>query len=129
MRIFLLEELREPAPAHIIGKHTLLRRCCQSVFSVQLVQKLNGTDIVIKPFQRCAHADVVVLNSEVGSVLGVDLRMQHMRLHLRAPFHLRRRSKGRFGFLPIQQGFRIGIGHDLAVLDSADRQRIQFLIG
>ena len=127
MGIFLLEEFREPAPAHIIGKHTLLCGCCQPVFRIQLVQELNGTDIVIEPFQRCAHADVVVLNSEVSSVLGVDLRVQHMRHDPGRLFHLRRRSE-RF-FLVIQQGLRIGIGHNLAVFDCADGQSIQFLVG
>ena len=88
MGIVRLEELRETAPTHIIGKYALLRGCCQSVFCVQLVQKLNGTDIVIEPFQRRAHADIIALDLEVGSVLGVDLRVQHMRRDLGRPFHL-----------------------------------------
>ena len=88
MGIVLLEELRETAPTHIVGKYALLRGCCQSVFRIQLVQELNGTDIVIEPFQRCAHADVIALDLEVGSVLGVDLRVQHMRRDLGRPFHL-----------------------------------------
>ena len=88
MGIVLLEELRETAPAHIVGKHALLRGCCQPVFRIQLIQKLNGTDIVIEPFQRRAHADIIALDLEVGSVLGVDFRMQHMRRDLGRLFHL-----------------------------------------
>ena len=88
MGIVLLEELRETAPTHIVGKYALLGGCCQSVFRIQLVQELNGTDIVIEPFQRRAHADVIALDLEVGSVLGVDFRMQHMRRDLGRPFHL-----------------------------------------
>ena len=107
MGIVLFEELGETAPAHIVGKHTLLGRRCQPVFRIQLIQKLNGADIVIEPFQRCAHADVIVLNLEVGSVLGVDLRMQHMGRNPGWLCHLWRRSK-RF-FLVFQQGLRIGI--------------------
>ena len=126
MGIVLLEELRETAPAHIVGKHALLRGCCQPVFRIQLIQKLNGTDIVIEPFQRRAHADVIALDLEVGSVLGADFRMQHMRRNLGGSCHLRRRSE-RF-FLVIQQGFRIGVGHDLAVFDGADGQSIQFFV-
>ena len=126
MGIVLFEELRETAPAHIVGKHALLRRCCQPAFRVQLVQKLNGTDIVIEPFQRCAHADIITLDLEVGSVLGVDFRVQHMRHDLSGPFHLRRRGE-RF-FLVIQQGLRIGVGHDLTVFDGADGQSIQFFV-
>ena len=126
MGIILLEELGETAPAHIVGKHALLRRCCQPAFRVQLVQKLNGTDIVIEPFQRCAHADIIALDLEVGSVLGVDFRMQHMRRNPGGSFHLRRWGE-RF-FPVIQQGLRIGVGHDLAVFDGADGQSIQFFV-
>ena len=126
MGIVLLEELRETAPTHIVGKYALLRGCCQSVFRIQLIQKLNGTDIVIEPFQRRAHADVIVLNLEVGSVLGVDFRMQHMRRNLGGSFHLRRR--GEQFFLVIQQGLRISVGHNLAVFDGADGQSIQFFV-
>ena len=88
MGIVLLEELRETAPTHIVGKYALLGGCRQPVFRIQLVQKLNGPDIVIEPFQRRAHADVIALNLEVGSVLGVDLRVQHMRRDLGRLFHL-----------------------------------------
>ena len=88
MGIVLLEELRETAPTHIVGKYALLGGCCQSVFRIQLVQELNGTDIVIEPFQRRAHTDIIALDLEVGSVLGVDFRMQHMRRDLGRPFHL-----------------------------------------
>ena len=88
MGIVLLEELGETAPAHIVGKHTLLGGCCQPAFRIQLIQKLNGTDIVIEPFQRRAHADIIALDLEVSSVLGVDFRMQHMRRDLGRPFHL-----------------------------------------
>ena len=126
MGIVLLEELGETAPAHIVGKHALLRRCCQPAFRVQLVQKLNGTDIVIEPFQRCAHADIIALDLEVGSVLGVDFRMQHMRRNPGGSFHLRKWGE-RF-FLVIQQGLRIGVGHDLTVFDGADGQSIQFFV-
>ena len=49
-----------------------------------------------------------------------------MRRNLGGSFHLRRRSE-RF-FLIIQQGFRIGVGHDLAVFDGADGQSIQFFV-
>ena len=126
MGIVLLEELRETSPTHIVGKYTLLGGCCQSVFRIQLVQELNGTDIVIEPFQRCAHADIIALNLEVGSVLGADFRMQHMRRNPGGSFHLRRRGE-RF-FLVIQQGLRIGVGHDLAVFDGADGQSIQFFV-
>ena len=126
MGIVLLEELGETAPAHIVGKHTLLGGCRQSVFRIQLVQKLNGTDIVIEPFQRRAHADIIALDLEVGSVLGADFRMQHMRRNPGGSFHLRRRGE-RF-FLVIQQGLRIGVGHDLAVFDGADGQSIQFFV-
>ena len=93
MGIVLFEELRETAPAHIIGKHALFCGGCQSVFIFQLFQKLDSSDIVIELFQRCVHADFIVLDSEVGSVLGVDLRVQHMRHDLGSPFHLWRRSK------------------------------------
>ena len=126
MGIVLFEKLGEAAPAHIVGKHTLLGGCRQSAFRIQLFQKLNGPDIVIEAFQRCAYADVIILDLKVSSVLGVDFRMQHMRHDPGRPFHLRRRSN-RF-FLVIQQGLCIGIGHDLAVFDGADGQRIQFLI-
>ena len=88
MGIVLLEELRETAPTHIVGKYALLGRGRQSAFRIQLIQKLNGTDIVIEPFQRRAHADIIALDLEVGSVLGVDLRVQHMRCDLGRPFHL-----------------------------------------
>ena len=88
MGIVLLEELRETAPTHIVGKYALLRGCCQSVFRIQLVQELNGTDIVIEPFQRRAHTDIIALDLEVSAVLGVDFRMQHMRRDLGRPFHL-----------------------------------------
>ena len=88
MGIVLFEKLGEAAPAHIVGKHTLLGGCRQPAFRIQLIQKLNGTDIVIEPFQRRAHADIIALNLEVGSVLGVDLRVQHMRCDLGRPFHL-----------------------------------------
>ena len=88
MGIVLFEELREAAPAHIVGKHALLGGCRQPAFRIQLIQKLNGTDIVIEPFQRRAHADIIALDLEVGSVLGVDFRMQHMRRDLGRPFHL-----------------------------------------
>ena len=88
MGIILFEKLGEAAPAHIVGKHTLLGGCRQPAFRIQLIQKLNGTDIVIEPFQRRAHADIIALNLEVGSVLGVDFRMQHMRRDLGRPFHL-----------------------------------------
>ena len=88
MGIVLFEELRETAPAHIVGKHALLGGCRQPAFRIQLIQKLNGTDIVIEPFQRRAHADIIALDLEVGSVLGVDLRVQHMRRDLGMPFHL-----------------------------------------
>ena len=126
MGIVLLEELRETAPTHIVGKYALLGGCRQSVFRIQLVQELNGTDIVIEPFQRRAHADIIALDLEVGSVLGVDFRVQHMRRNPGESFHLRRRGE-RF-FLVIQQGLRIGIGHNLAVFDCADGQSIQLLI-
>ena len=126
MGIVLFEELREAAPAHIVGKHALLGGCRQPAFRIQLIQKLNGTDIVIEPFQRRAHADIIALDLEVGSVLGVDLRVQHMRRNPGESFHLRRRGE-RF-FLVIQQGLRIGIGHNLAVFDGADGQSIQLLI-
>ena len=88
MGIFLFEKIRETAPAHIVGKHALLGRCRQPAFRIQLIQKLNGPDVVIEPFQRCAHADIIALDLEVGSVLGVDLRVQHMRCDLGRPFHL-----------------------------------------
>ena len=88
MGIVLFEELREAAPAHIVGKHALLGGCRQPAFRIQLIQKLNGTDIVIEPFQRRAHADIIALDLEVSSVLGVDFRMQHMRRDLGRPFHL-----------------------------------------
>ena len=88
MGIILFEKLGEAAPAHIVGKHTLLGGCRQPAFRIQLIQKLNGTDIVIEPFQRRAHADVIALDLEVGSVLGADFRMQHMRRDLGRPFHL-----------------------------------------
>ena len=126
MGIILLEELGETAPAHIVGKYTLLCGCCQSVFRIQLVQELNGTDIVIEPFQRRAHTDIIALDLEVGSVLGVDFRMQHMRRNPGGSFHLRRR--GEQFFLVIQQGLRSGVGHDLAVFDGADGQSIQFFV-
>ena len=126
MGIVLFEELREAAPTHIVGKHALLGGCRQPAFRIQLIQKLNGTDIVIEPFQRRAHADIIALDLEVGSVLGADFRMQHMRRNPGGSFHLRRRGE-RF-FLVIQQGLRIGIGHNLAVFDCADGQSIQLLI-
>ena len=50
-----------------------------------------------------------------------------MRRNLGGSFHLRRRGK-QF-FLVIQQRFRIGVGHDLAVFDGADGQSIQLLVG
>ena len=81
---------------------------------------------MIEPFQRRAHADIIALDLEVGSVLGVDLRVQHMRHDPGRLFYLRRRSE-RF-FLVIQQGLRIGVGHDLAVFDGADGQSIQFFV-
>ena len=37
MGIVLLEELRETAPTHIVGKHTLLGGCRQSAFRIQLI--------------------------------------------------------------------------------------------
>ena len=126
MGIVLLEELRETAPTHIVGKHALLGGCRQPAFRIQLIQKLNGTDIVIEPFQRRAHADIIALDLEVGSVLGVDFRMQHMRRNPGGSFHLRRWGE-RF-FLVIQQGLRIGVGHNLTVFDGADGQSIQFFV-
>ena len=49
-----------------------------------------------------------------------------MRRNLGGSCHLRRRSE-RF-FLVIQQDFRIGVGHDLAVFDGADGQSIHFFV-
>ena len=84
--------------------------------------------IILERNWSCAagEADIIALDLKVGSVLGADFRMQHMRHDLGRPFHLRRRSE-RF-FLVIQQGFRFGVGHDLAVFDGVDGQSIQFFV-
>ena len=46
--------------------------------------------IILERNWSCAagEADIIALDLEVGSVLGVDFRMQHMRRDLGRPFHL-----------------------------------------
>ena len=69
MRVIFIEELREPAPADVIGKKTLLIGVREPVFILQLVKKLDRLYIVIEPFERSTDSDIVFLDPEVRPVV------------------------------------------------------------
>ena len=96
MGMILLEEVREAAPTDVIGKNTLFVSIREPVFVLQFVKELDRHNVMMKPFKRCAYADIVVLNLEVRPVIGFDFGIENMRREV-SFYLLRRRVERRFG--------------------------------
>ena len=95
MQVVLVEIVRQTAPAHILREYALLDAVGQPMLALQLLQKLNGADVVIKAIQRRTDADIFLLNTKVEAALCGDLRVEHGRRQLGAEL---RRRWGEYGF-------------------------------
>ena len=95
MQVVLVEIVRQTAPAHVLRQYALLDAVGQPMLTLQLLQKLDGADVVIKAIQRRTHADIVLFNTEVEAALCGDLRVEHGRSQLGARL---RRRRGKYGF-------------------------------
>ena len=90
MGIVFPEKLRQPAPANVIGKNALFVGVRKPVFILQLFEKLDRHNVVVKPFKRCPDADVIVLNMKVRPKLRRNLRQQNVRRLFELSHRLRR---------------------------------------
>ena len=87
-RIFLVKEVRQTAPAHILCQHRLFLRCGGSVFRLHGFQGTDRVQVALKTLQRCALSDVVI-----GDAVVPAIRVQ--RIGKRVPFFLFRRGERR----------------------------------
>ena len=94
VRIIFFEEVRQATPADILGQYILFVGLRQSVFALQLFQKLNCTLVVVEPFKRCSCTDVITFNLEVCAILRMNFGVQNIRSDLSFFSGCRRRGKG-----------------------------------
>ena len=95
MQVVLVEIVCQTTPTHILREHALLNAVGQPMLTLQLLQKLDGADVVIKAIQRRTDADIIILNTEVEAALCRDLRVEHGRGQLGVEL---RRRRGKHGF-------------------------------
>ena len=87
-RIFLVKEVRQTAPAHILRQHRLFLRCGGAVLCLHGFQGTDRVQIALKTLQRCALSDMVI-----GDAVVPAIRVQ--RIGKRALLFLFRRGEYR----------------------------------
>ena len=120
VRIVFFEEVRQAAPADILGQYILFVGLCQSVFALQLFQKLNGALVVIEPFKRCTCTDVITVDLEIRAVIRVNFGVQNIRRDFSFFSRYRGLGKGDLAVFRIQQSISIGLHYDLSVFKGID---------
>ena len=102
-RIFLVKEVRQTAPAHILCQHRLFLRCGGSALRLHGFQGTDGVQIALKTLQRRALSDMVI-----GDAVVPAIRVQ--RIGKRVLLFLFRRSeyRRRLVRLRLRRGQRSG---------------------
>ena len=67
-RIFLVKEVRQTAPAHILCQHSLFLRCGGSVLCLHGFQGTDRVQIALKTLQRRALSDMVIGDAVVPAI-------------------------------------------------------------
>lgn len=93
MGIVFFKKLRQTAPTDIVRKDTLLVCIGKPVFALQLFEKSYRVKIVIEPVERCANADVIVINAEIRAVIALYFGIKNTRRNLGLLFLFGRRRK------------------------------------
>ena len=128
VRIVLFEEIRQTAPTDILGQYVLFIGLCQSVFALQLFQKLNSAFVVVEPFKRCSCTDVITVDLEVRAIVRMNFGVQNIRSNLSFFGRYRGRGKGDLAVFRIQQSICVGVHYDLSVFNGTDWELIKFFI-
>ena len=67
-RIFLVKEVRQTAPAHILCQHRLFLRCGAAVLRLHGFQGTDGVQIALKTLQRRTLSDMVIGDAVVPTI-------------------------------------------------------------
>ena len=67
-RIFLVKEVRQTAPAHILRQYRLFLRCGGAVLCLHGFQSTDRVQIVLKTLQRRALSDMVIIDAVISAI-------------------------------------------------------------
>ena len=107
LAVALVETVRKPAPAHVLGQDFLFLRGSEAVLGLQLFQQPDGPGIAVELLAGGSCAQGVVMDVIVVPLLRRDFRVQDSRGHFAVPAY--RRGRGKLdggGLFRFRGGFR-----------------------